>query len=51
MIKEIGAGEIIGDRVESDNLYNITTLKAIKEVNDGKTIKCNDFDDYLKKVK
>lgn len=30
---------------------NDTTLKAIKESKEGKTIKCVDFDDYLEKVK
>jgi antitoxin component of RelBE/YafQ-DinJ toxin-antitoxin module len=44
-------GEIIDDRMESDNIPNNTTIKAIKEANEGKTVKCDDFDDYLKKVK
>lgn len=35
---------------ESENILKDTTIKAIKEAKDGKTIKCIDFDDYLKKV-
>ena len=50
LIKEIGVGRIIDNSLESENILNNTTLKAIKEANDGNTIKCVDFDDYLKKV-
>ena len=51
LIREIGVGEIIDDRLESDNIPNNITIKAIKDASEGKTIKCSDFDDYLKKVK
>ena len=51
LIREIGVGEIIDDSLELDNNLNNTTKKAIKEAIEGNTIKCNDFDDYLKKVK
>jgi len=51
LIQEMGVGEIIGDRLESDNIFNNTTLKDIKEAKEGETIKCVDFDDYLQKVK
>lgn len=51
LIREIGVGEIIDDRLEPDNIFNNTTIKAIQEANEGKTIKCRDFDDYLNKVK
>jgi len=51
LILEMGVGEVIGDRLKSDNIFNDTTIKAIKEANEGKTIKCGDFDDYLRKVK
>lgn len=30
---------------------NETTRRAIKESKEGKTVKCEDFDDYLEKVK
>ena len=30
---------------------NETTRRAIKESKEGKTIRCEDFEDYLKKVK
>ncbi len=29
---------------------NPTTIKAIEDVESGNTIRCNDFDDYLKLV-
>ena len=51
LIREIGVGEIIGDKLESNMIFNNITLKAINEAKEGKTIKCNDFDDYLNKVK
>lgn len=51
LIREIGEGEIIVGKLESDMIFNNTTLKAINEAKEGKTIKCNDFDDYLHKVK
>jgi len=50
LIREIGGGKIIDNSVETENILNDTTLKAIKEANEGNTIKCVDFDDYLKKV-
>jgi len=50
LIREIGVGKIVDNSVESDNILNNTTIKAIKEANEGLTIKCIDFDDYLKKV-
>ena len=51
LIREIGVGEIIDDRFKSDNILNDITINAIREANEGNTIKCDDFDDYLKKVK
>ena len=50
LIREIGGGKIIDNDLGSENIFNDTTLKAIKEANEGNTIKCVDFDDYLKKV-
>jgi hypothetical protein len=50
LIKEIGVGKIVDNLMESENNLNSTTVKAIREANEGKTIKCIDFDDYLKKV-
>ena len=51
LIREIDVGEIIGDKLEPGNILNDTTLKAFREAHEGNTIKCSDFDDYLKKVK
>ncbi len=50
LIREIGGGKIIDNDLGYENSFNDTTLKAIKEANEGNTIKCVDFDDYLKKV-
>ncbi len=50
LIKEIGVGKIVDNLMESENILNSTTVKSIREANEGKTIKCIDFDDYLKKV-
>ena len=51
LIREIGVGEIIDNKLKSDNILNDITINAIREANEGNTIKCDDFDDYLKKVK
>jgi hypothetical protein len=51
LIREMGIGKIIDEHKESKNIPNELTLKAIKEANEGQTIKCVDFDDYLQKVK
>jgi hypothetical protein len=51
LIREMGIGKIVDDNMESKNIPNELTLKAIQEANEGKTIKCVDFDDYLQKVK
>jgi hypothetical protein len=51
LIREMGVGKIIDEKKESENIPNNTTLKAIQEAEEGKTIKCVDFDDYLKKVR
>ncbi|MFZ4799934.1 MAG: hypothetical protein ACOYMA_20760 [Bacteroidia bacterium] len=37
--------------VETDEIANDTTKKAIAEAKKGKTIKCESFEDYLQKVK
>lgn len=50
LIKEMGVDSIIDNSMEYENILNNTTIKAIKEANEGKTIKCSDFDEYLKKV-
>lgn len=51
LIREMGIGKIVDDNMESKNIPNELTLKAIQEANEGKTIKCIDFNDYLNKVK
>ena len=51
LIREMGVGKIVDEKKESENIPNAKTLQAIQEAKEGKTIKCADFDDYLKKVK
>lgn len=51
LIREMGAGKIIEDNVTSDAILNKTTIRAIQEAKEGKTIKCDDFEDYLNKIK
>jgi len=50
LIREMRVGKIVDNLMESENIPNNTTIKAILEANEGKTIKCIDFNDYLKKV-
>lgn len=51
LIREMGVGKIVGDNKESENILNDKTILAIQDALEGKTIRCNDFNDYLKKVK
>ena len=51
LIRELGVGKIVVDKNKSENIPNDETILAIQEAREGKTIKCLDFDDYLKKVK
>lgn len=51
LIREMGVGKIIEAKMTSEKIPNDKTLKAIREAKDGKTVKCNDFDDYLQKTK
>ena len=48
LVRELSCGKIIND----DKVYlpNNKTVMAIQEASEGKTIKCNDFEDYLNKV-
>jgi len=50
LIREMGIGKIVDDKKETLNIPNNETIKAILEAEEGKTIKCIDFDDYLQKV-
>jgi hypothetical protein len=51
LVREMNCGEIIENKDKENNILNEQTELAIKEASEGKTIKCLDFDDYLKKVK
>jgi hypothetical protein len=50
LIREINGGKIIENDKKAVNAPNDTTLKAIQEASEGKTIQCLDFEDYLIKV-
>jgi hypothetical protein len=52
LIRELGIGKIIeDDRPKRKVNPNAVTLKAIKEAYEGNTIKCDSFQDYLKKAR
>lgn len=51
LIREIGGGKIIDSNSQVESILNNTTINAIDEANKGNTIKCINFDDYLRKVK
>lgn len=52
LIKELGIGKIISEKSGKKSLKpNKDTLLAIKDAIEGNTVKCNDFRDYLEKVK
>lgn len=51
LIREMGVGKIVDEKMGSENIPNDETIKAIQEARKGKTIRCNDFNDYLNKVK
>jgi len=36
---------------KSENKINTTTLRAIQDAKEGRTIKCESFEEYLEKVK
>lgn len=48
LVRELSCGKIINE--DSRYLPNNKTIKAIQDASKGKTIKCNDFEDYLNKV-
>jgi hypothetical protein len=50
LIREINGGKIIDNEKKTIHTPTDKTLKAINDANKGETIKCVDFDDYLKKV-
>lgn len=50
LIKEMGVGKIVEEKKTQDSILNDTTLEAIKEAEEGNTIKCTSFEDYLNKV-
>jgi hypothetical protein len=49
LVRELSCGKIVNE--DSEKIPNKKTIKAIHEVSEGKTIRCEDFDDYLKKVR
>ncbi len=51
LIREMGIGKIIDETKSKSPVLNDTTLQAIKEAQEGETIKCASFEDYLNKLK
>ncbi len=52
LIKELGIGTIINEKSSKKSFKpNKDTMLAIKDAIDGNTVKCDDFKDYLEKVK
>ena len=52
LIKELGIGKIVDESKKQKAVgSNIITLKAINDAYEGNTIQCDDFQDYLQKVK
>lgn len=52
LIRELGVGKIVEDVKPKKKVKpNAVTLKAIKDAYEEKTIGCDDFQDYLQKVK
>jgi len=47
----MGVGDIIESKKGSGHIPNDATLEAIRDAEEGRTIKCTDFEDYLGKVK
>ena len=51
LIKELGIGKIVGNEKIKTVKPNRITLDAVKDAYEGKTVVCEDFQDYLKKTK
>lgn len=47
LIREMGVGKIIDDKIEAEDIPNKKTIKAIQEAKEGKTIKCIGLKSYL----
>ncbi len=50
LVRELNAGEILPQNRKAKAGYNQTTLEAIKEAIEGRTVVCESFEDYLIKV-
>lgn len=51
LVRELNAGHVLNEQDEEFTAYNQKTISAIQEASEGKTIVCEDFNDYLRKVK
>ena len=49
-IKMLRGGENISVK-KADTPLNETTLRAMRDVKEGRTVKCKSFEEYLEKVK
>lgn len=50
LVRELNAGEILQQNRKAKTGYNQTTLEAINEAIEGRTVVCESFEDYLSKV-
>ncbi len=51
LVRELNAGHVLNEQDDVSPGYNKKTIKAIQEAAEGETIVCEDFNDYLRKVK
>ncbi|HRV90311.1 MAG TPA: hypothetical protein P5086_13460 [Prolixibacteraceae bacterium] len=51
LVRELNAGHVLNELDEESPVYNQKTIKAIQKATEGETIVCEDFNDYLRKVK
>ena len=51
LVRELNAGHVLNEQDDVSPGYNKKTIKAIQEATEGETIVCEDFNDYLRKVK
>lgn len=51
LIVTIEDASLLPDLKKADTSLNETTLRAMRDVKEGRTIKCKSFEEYLEKVK
>ena len=51
LVHELGVGKIVTEQGAFHHIPNRTTTMAIQDAQKGNTIKCDNFNDYLEKIK